>query len=111
MKILLDESTPQKLRFLIDIRHAVATTSFAGWSGLQNGELHMRAEDAGFEIFITADQELRYQQNMTGRNIAIVILSTNNWSVIKDHVGEITAAINAAIPGEFSFVDIGHGWG
>ena len=111
MKIILDESTPQKLRLLIDSRHTVVTTWFQGWSGLQNGALLAAAEDAGFDLFITADQELSYQQNLTGRRIAMLVLSTNNWTVIKEQVAEITAAIDAATPGSFAFVDIGHGRG
>ena len=64
MRIILDESTPQKLRLLIDNRHTVVTTWFQGWSGLKNGALLAAAEEAGFDLFITADQELSYQQNL-----------------------------------------------
>lgn len=67
MKIILDESTPQKLRLLIDSRHTVVTTWFQGWSGLKNGELLATVENAGFDLFITADQELSHQQNLAGR--------------------------------------------
>jgi hypothetical protein len=63
MKILLDESVPQKLRLLIEEGHIVITAWFQGWSGLKNGALLDAAEEAGFDLFITADQELRYQQN------------------------------------------------
>jgi hypothetical protein len=111
MKIILDESTPKKLRLLIDSRHTVITTWFQGWSGLKNGALLEAAEDAGFDLFITADQELSHQVNLTGRNIAVLVLSTNNWSVVKEQVVRITAAIDAASPGSFAFVDIGHGRG
>ena len=55
MKIILDESVPQKLRLLIDNRHTVVTTWFQGWSGLKNGALLSAAEDVGFELFITAE--------------------------------------------------------
>jgi hypothetical protein len=58
MKIILDESVPQKLRLLIDNRHTVVTTWFQGWSGLRNGALLVAAEEAGFDLFIPADQEL-----------------------------------------------------
>jgi hypothetical protein len=54
-----------------------------GWSGLKNGALLDAAEAAGFGLFITADQEMSYQQNMTGRKMALMVLSTNNWSFIK----------------------------
>lgn len=76
MKILLDESLPQKLRFLIGDAHTVITTGFRRWSGLHNGELLSAAEAEGFEFFITADQELEFQQNWTGRRIAVLVLST-----------------------------------
>lgn len=111
MKIILDESTPQKLRLLIDNRHVAVTTWFQGWSGLKNGALLAAAEDADFELFITADQELSYQQNLADRRIAVLVLSTNNWGVVKEQIAKISAAIDAAIPGSFHFVDIGHGRG
>lgn len=111
MKIILDESTPQKLRLLIDSRHTVITTWFQGWSGLKNGALLTAAEEAGFDLFITADQELSYQQNLTGRKIAVLVLSTNNWGVVKQHVAGITEAIDAATPDSFAFVNIGRGRG
>jgi hypothetical protein len=111
MRIILDESVPQKLRLLIDSRHTVMTTWFQGWSGLKNGALLGAAEDAGFDLFVTADQELSYQQNLIGRKIAVLVLSTNNWSVIRDRVAEIAAAIDAATSGSFAFVDIGYGRG
>lgn len=79
MKILLDESTPQKLRLIIAGDHTVVTAWFQGWFGLKNGALLDAAEGAGFDIFITADQELTYQQNLTGRKMALNVLSTNNW--------------------------------
>jgi hypothetical protein len=111
MKIILDESVPQKLRLLIEGSHEVITTWFQGWSGLKNGALLTAAEEAGFDLFITADQELTYQQNWTGRKIALLVLSTNNWGVVKGNIPEITAAINAAKSGSFVFVDIGHARG
>ena len=111
MKIILDESTPQKLRMLIDARHTVVTTWFQGWSGLKNGALLNAAEQEGFELFITADQELGYQQNLTDRSMAILVLSTNNWSLVKARINEITAAIDVITPGSFVFIEIGHARG
>lgn len=111
MKIILDESTPQKLRLLIDNRHIVITTWFQGWSGLKNGALLAAAEEAGFDLFITADQEISYQQNLTGRRMAVLVLSTNNWGVIKQQAGTIAAAIDAVTRGSFVHVEIGHGRG
>jgi hypothetical protein len=68
---------------LIEGGHMVVTAWYQGWSGLKNGALLDAAEQAGFDLFITADQELSYQQNLTGRKMALIVLSTNNWSFIK----------------------------
>jgi hypothetical protein len=106
MKILLDESVPQKLRLSIEGGHAVVTTWYQGWSGLKNGALLTAAEGSGFDLFITADQELTYQQNLTGRKMAVLVLSTNNWDLVKAGFAEIRAAIEAVTPGSFSEVEI-----
>lgn len=87
------------------------TPWFQGWSGLKNGALLAEAEKAGFDLFITADQEIGYQQTLTGRRIALLVLSTNNWGVVKEQVGLIAAAIESAAAGSYVFVDIGHGRG
>ncbi|BDC49582.1 hypothetical protein F183_A18980 [Bryobacterales bacterium F-183] len=109
MKIILDESAPQKLRLLIDSRHIVVTTWFQGWSGLKNGALLAAADQAGFDLFITADQEISYQQNLAGRRIALLVLSTNNWGVVKEQAQVIADAIEATTTGSYAFVDIGNG--
>ena len=106
MKIILDESVPQKLRLLIEGGHTVVTVWYQGWSGLKNGALLDAAEQAGFDLFITADQELSYQQNLTGRKMALVVLSTNNWSFIKSHIGAVMAAVDAAKPSSYTEVEI-----
>ena len=103
--MILDESVPQKLRLLIE-GHTVVTTWFQGWSGLKNGALLNAAETEGFDLFITADQGLSYQQNLKGRKMALVVLSTNNWSFIKACVAWILEAINAATPGSITRVEI-----
>ena len=106
MKIILDESVPQKLRLLIEGDHSVFTTWYQGWSGLKNGALLAAADRAGFELFITADQELTYQQNLTGRKMAVLVLSTNNWDLVKAGIAQITAAIEAVTPGSYAEVEI-----
>ena len=103
MKVLLDESVPQKLRLLIE-RHTVVTVAFQGWSGLKNGALLAAAEEAGFELFITADQEISYQQNLTGRRLALLVLSTNNWGCVKAGPASILAAIAEVKPGSYAQV-------
>ena len=106
MRIILDESVPQKLRLLIGGGHTVITTWFQGWSGLKNGALLTAAEEAGFDLFITADQELTYQQNLTGRKMAVLVLSTNNWDFVKAGIAEIMAAISGVTPGSYTEVEI-----
>jgi predicted nuclease of predicted toxin-antitoxin system len=82
MQILFDQGTPVPLRrFLPD--HWVETAYEKGWNDIQNGELLARAETEGFEVLITTDQNLRYQQNLTGRSISIVVLMTTSWPRIK----------------------------
>lgn len=97
---------PQKLRLLIDGDHLVVSTWYQGWSGLKNGALLAAAEAAGFDLFITADQELAYQQNLTDRKMAILVLSTNNWDLVKAAIAEITAAVNDVTPGSYAEVKI-----
>ena len=64
------------------------------------------AEAAGFEVLVTTDKNLRYQQNLTGRKIAIVVLGQGRWTLIRSHVAEVVAAVNAATAGSFAEVDI-----
>jgi hypothetical protein len=106
MRILLDESVPQGLRHWITGDHAVITTWYQGWSGLANGALLSAAEEAGFELFVTADQSISYQQNLNGRKMALVVLSTNNLDAVRSHVARIMAAINAATAGSYTDVEI-----
>ena len=91
---------------MIEGGHTVVTTWYQGWSGLKNGALLTAAEGAGFDLFITADQELTYQQNFAGRKMAVLVLSTNNWDLIKAGIAEIRAAIEAVTPGRYTEVEI-----
>jgi hypothetical protein len=91
---------------LIEGGYTVVTTWFQGWSGLKNGALLTEAEKAGFDLFITADQELSYQQNLAGRKRAVLVLSTNNWDLVKAGIAEIMAVIEAVTPGSYAEVKI-----
>jgi hypothetical protein len=78
------------------------------WDGeLKNGELLGMAEGSGIDVFITGDRSLVYEQNLTGRRLAIVALSANNWPIVKNYVPQILAAIDSAVPGSFQAVDCG----
>jgi hypothetical protein len=80
---------------LIEGNHTAVTTWYQGWSGLKNGALLTEAEKASFDLFVTADQELTCQQNLTGRKMAVLVLGTNNWELVKAGIAEIMAAIDA----------------
>jgi hypothetical protein len=82
VKVLLDENLPHKLRGLLP-DHEVMTVAFMGWGGLKNGELLNTAEDAGFDVFVTGDQTIHYEQNVVKRRLAQLILSAQDWPVIK----------------------------
>ncbi len=106
MLVLFDNGTPRTLaRYLIG-HHAVTEARAREWEELENGELLTAAEAAGFEVLVTTDKNLRYQQNLAGRKIAIVVLGQGRWSVIKRHVAQIVAAVNAATPGSFAEIEI-----
>jgi hypothetical protein len=77
-----------------------------GWSTLKNGELLSAAESNGFEVFITTDTNLRYQQNLIQRKIAVVVLSTTSWPRIKPNTSEIIAAVNQSSSNSFIEVNI-----
>ena len=106
MLVLFDHGTPRTLaRFLID-HHAVTEARARGWEELGNGELLALAEAAGFEVLVTTDQNLSYQQNLKGRKIALVVLGKGRWSLLGPHIPKIVAAVNAASPGSFTEVQI-----
>ena len=98
-KVILDENLPQLLRHhLTDFD--VVTVQYQGWAGIQNGEL-IALIDGKFDVFLTADQNLRYQQNLKNRRIAIVELPFIRRSDIPHFVGRIGAAIVAARIGDY----------
>jgi hypothetical protein len=78
-----------------------------GWAGLKNGELLRIAEADGFEVLLTGDKNLAYQQNFTGRRMAIVTLSATDFDILKPNLSLIIAAIDSAEPGSFLMVECG----
>ena len=77
-----------------------------GWDALTNGELLDAAEAAGFDVLLTTDRNIRYQQNLTGRKLAIVVLGKARWRVIKRRLTEIAAAVSYAALGSYTEVEI-----
>jgi len=73
---------------------------------LKHGELLGRAEEAGFDVFVTTDKNIRHQQNLRGRKIAIVVLGNPLWPILRLHADLVASAVNAATPGSYTEVDI-----
>jgi len=105
MLILFDYSTPAPLRYALK-GHAVVEAIERGWDRLANGALLDAAEAAGFELMVTADKNMHYQQNLTGRKISIVVLGNAQWPILRRYVERVAAAVNAAAPGSFTEVEI-----
>ena len=99
MRVLFDQGTPVPLRHALTA-HVVSTAYEMGWSALSNGDL-LDAEEGHFDAFVTTDQNLRYQQNLTGRRLAILVLPTTRWPVIERHVTEVAAAADSIQAGQF----------
>ena len=105
MKVLFDANTPSPLaRFLR--RHQVTRVDELGWQGLENGALLDAAEQAGFDMLLTCDQNVPYQQNFTGRRLVVVILSTNHWPSLEPVAARVAAAVDFVQLGQVVKVDI-----
>lgn len=105
MKILFDNGTPKPIARSL-AGHEIAYARRIGWHEMENGELIQQAEEAGYEVLLSTDKNIRYQQNLTGRRIALVILGNQQWRLVKLHLDKIAAAVNAATPGSFIEEDI-----
>jgi predicted nuclease of predicted toxin-antitoxin system len=105
MKILFDQGTPVPLRRSLT-EHAVDTAYELGWSDLTNGDLLAIAEQNGYELMITTDQNLRYQQNLARRQIVIIVLLSISWPRIQLHISEIQDAVGNSFPGAYQEIVI-----
>lgn len=105
MRIVLDECVPWPLaKHLTD--HTCTSPQRSGWGGFENGDLLRLAEEK-YDLFVTSGQNLRYQQNLADRKIAILELSTNDWATVRKNLAAVIARINAIQPGEFAQFDVG----
>ena len=105
MKILFDQGTPVPLRRFLP-GHTIDTAYERGWSELANGNLLTRAEQGGYELLITTDRNLRYEQNLANRNIAIVVLMTTSWPRIQQQTGRVQAIVDTIQPGTYQEIFI-----
>lgn len=107
MSILFDQGTPVPLRDALPA-HLVATASAMGWATLENGDL-LLADESQFDVFVTTDQNLRYQQNLVGRRLAILVLPFASWPRLQAHVTTIAHAIDSLKPGDYVEVKLRSG--
>ena len=100
MKILFDQGVPVPLRGALGA-HVIATAHERGWGKFRNGDLLKTAEEEGFAAIVTTDQNLRYQQNLAVRRLAILVLMTTDWRTIRAHTDLVAAAIDALQTGDY----------
>ena len=105
MRVLFDNGTPRGIAAAL-LGHVVEEARSHGWDTLRNGELLDAAGAAGFDLFLTTDRNLRYQQKFANRQIAIVVLGKGRWRLIRTRLAEIVAAVEAATPGSYAEVEI-----
>jgi PIN like domain len=99
MRVLLDECAPRPLGKALT-GHDVSTVETANLKGFENGDL-IKAAEGRFDALLTADKNLRYQQNLTGRTLAILELPCNSWPRLKPRVADILAALRICTPGAY----------
>lgn len=105
MRIMFDHNAPRQLRRHL-VGHDIDTAEERGWATLGNGALLDRAEEAGFEVVITADKNMPYQQNLGRRNLALIVLSGNRWPLVEPRLEDIRVALEGIQPGEVREVHI-----
>jgi hypothetical protein len=105
VRVLFDQGTPVPLRDSLT-EHAVSTAHERGWSTLKNGALLDVAEMEGFAVLVTTEANLKYQQNLKSRRIAIVVLTSTSWPRMQRTPNAIVRAINAAVEGSYTEIDI-----
>jgi len=104
-RILLDQNVPLGLRRSLS-PHEVVVARQMGWSRLSNGDLIRAADENGFDILITCDRNIPYQQNLSGRRIALIEMTTGAWHVVRNYLDRVVAAVDAAAPGSYTTVTI-----
>jgi predicted nuclease of predicted toxin-antitoxin system len=103
MRVLFDHNVPKRLRSFLP-SHQVTTSRELGWDALKNGDLLNAAETHGFEVMVTGDKNMTYQQNLEGRKIALVILADTDWPTLQRNPNPIAAALDEATPGSFKLL-------
>jgi len=105
-RIVFDKNVPAGVRRVL-LDHEVRTFNEMPWHPqLENGELLKAAEAAGLDVMITADQNIRYQQDLTGRRLALVVLGSNIWPLVRSYSATIAEKVERVEPGSYEFIEM-----
>jgi predicted nuclease of predicted toxin-antitoxin system len=105
LRVLFDKNVPHGVRYFLN-QHHVETVEDRRWERIGNGELMQAAESAGFDVVVTADQNIAYQQNLSGRKIALLVLGSNIWPIVRNHAAAIASQVDATKPGSYAFLEM-----
>jgi hypothetical protein len=108
LRIIFDQCTPRQLRKFLVPAHEVKRCAEMGWDEVENGELISTAEAAGFDLMISCDQNVKYQQNLSIRKISLVVLGSNHRPTVLRFVAEILKAVNEVKTGSYEFIEMPH---
>lgn len=105
LRVLFDKNVPYPLKRHLT-EYEVKTAEEEGWGQIANGELISCAEEAGYHILLICDQNVRYQQDLTRRQMSMVVLGSNIWPSISPRIAEIVGALERVSAGSFEFIEI-----
>jgi hypothetical protein len=106
LRIVFDKNVPVGVRLFLSAYEVRTFVEMKWHPQLENGELLKTAEAAGFDVMVTADQNIKYQQNLEGRSLALVVMGSNIWPIVRDHRASILAVVAAATPGSYHFLEM-----
>ncbi len=106
MRILFDQGVPRGLAASLLDKHQVTEARKLNWEEISNGDLLELAERAGIDLLLTTDKNVRYQQNLIGRKISLVVLGNPAWKLVRRRLDAVVAAVNAATLGSYAEVEI-----
>lgn len=109
MRILVDECLPRQLRFWLERIGAfdVSTVQDEGWANITNGKLLRAANDAGFDVLLTADKNMHYQQNFDGLHISSIVVPTNRKRLVEKCIPALRQSLERLQPGQKVVMDLG----
>jgi hypothetical protein len=105
MRILFDHGTPSGIASALT-SHQITEARDRGWETLSNGDLLRAAEQDGFDLLLTTDKRIRYQQNLTSRKIGIIVLGNSTWRIVRLHLEKIAAVVAETRPGSYVEIEI-----